>query len=41
MENDLGLVELVELLRSIDENAEGAQENESVIYDKDGSKILL
>lgn len=41
MENDCNLVKLVELLLSINENTEGAEENGFVIYDKDGNKILL
>lgn len=35
------LVELVELLQQIDENAEGTEEDAFVIYDEDGNKILL
>lgn len=41
MENESGLVELVKLLQAIDENAEGAHENEFIIYDKYGNKTLL
>jgi len=35
------MVELVNLLQEINENSEEAKENEFVIYDKDGNKILL
>ena len=41
MSEATNLVELVELLLSIDENDPTNQENAYVIYDKDGNKILL
>ena len=40
-DTDFNLVELVNLLREINENSEEAKENEFVVYDKDGNKILL
>ncbi|GEM_PF-6257111 len=41
MDNDFNLVRLVELLQSIDENAEDTKDNEFFIFDKNGNKILL
>lgn len=41
MSDGASLVELVELLLSIDENDPANEENTYVIYDKDGNKILL
>lgn len=38
---DFNLVELVNLLQEINEDSDKAKENEFVIYDKDGNKILL
>lgn len=41
MSEATNLVELVELLQSIDENDLANEQNAYVIYDKDGNKILL
>ena len=41
MSEATNLVELVELLLSIDENDPANQENAYVIYENDGNKILL
>lgn len=41
MSESSSLVELVELLLSIDEDDPSNEENAFVIYDKDGNKILL
>lgn len=41
MSESSSLVELVELLLSIDENDPSNKENAFVIYDKDGNRILL
>lgn len=41
MSEATNLVELVELLLSIDENDPANEQNAYVIYDKDGNKILL
>lgn len=41
MSESSSLVELVELLLSINENEPSNEENAFVIYDKDGNKILL
>ena len=41
MSESSSIVELVELLLSIDENDPSNEENAFVIYDKDGNKILL
>lgn len=41
MSESSSIVELVELLLSIDENDPSNEENAFVIYDKDGNRILL
>lgn len=41
MSDESNLVELVELLLSIEDTAENIEKNAYVIYDKDGNKILL
>jgi hypothetical protein len=41
MSEATSLVELVELLQSIDEDDPANEQNAYVIYDKDGNKILL
>lgn len=41
MSDSTNLVELVELLLTIDENDPSNEKNAYVIYDKDGNKILL
>ena len=41
MSEEGSLVELVELLMSIDINSPDAEENAYVIYDSEGRKILL
>jgi hypothetical protein len=41
MSESSSLVELVELLLSIDENDPSNEQNAFVLFDKDGNKILL
>lgn len=41
MAESSNIVELVELLLSVDENDPSNEQNAFVIYDKEGNKILL